>query len=106
MEVIESWGRPSPTALCELWLLEACLDEPYPSVGAMVQTGAELTPGALFCLVDFVSSIGSGQEQSGVLQQMAWQVEALGLHKKATANLYPTHEQASPLAAAFFYMDS
>jgi len=62
--------------------------------------------GALFCLVDFSLSIGSAQEQCDVMQQMAWQVEALGLHKKATAHLYPLHEQASPLAAAFFYQDS
>lgn len=63
-------------------------------------------PGALFCLVDYASGNGGAQEHCDLMKEMAWQMEGLGLHRRATVNLYPPAELTGPLAAAFFYQDS
>lgn len=41
-----------------------------------------------------------------LLEQMAWQVRELGLHKIATSQLYPPQDMVQPLTAAFVYTDT
>jgi hypothetical protein len=62
--------------------------------------------GALFCLSSYVTPHGGLQDMRDILEQMAWQVKELGLHRIATSKLYPPHDMVQHLTAAFVYTDT
>jgi hypothetical protein len=41
-----------------------------------------------------------------ILEQMAWQVKELGLHRIQTSQLYPPQDLVQHLTAAFVYTDT
>lgn len=68
--------------------------------------GCALTrSGALFCLSSYATPHGGLEDMRDLLEQMAWQVRELGLHKIATSQLYPPQDMVQPLTAAFVYTD-
>lgn len=85
---LASWNRPSLVALCE----SPAGDQ-------------KLTLGALFYLIPFSIGMGGPAESKDLLQQMAWQVKELGLHRRQTASLYQPHDQVGALFSAFFYTE-
>jgi len=50
-------------------------------------------------------ALGGPGETKDLLDQWAWHVRALGLHHRATAELYQPSEQVGKLFSAIFYMD-
>ncbi|GMK58681.1 hypothetical protein CspeluHIS016_0601230 [Cutaneotrichosporon spelunceum] len=60
---------------------------------------------ALFYLIPFSIGMGGPAETKDLLQQMAWQVKELGLHRRETASLYQPHDQVGALFSAFFYAE-
>lgn len=50
-------------------------------------------------------ALGGPAETKDLLDQWAWQVRELGLHHRATAELYQPSEQVGKLFSAIFYMD-
>lgn len=65
-----------------------------------------INAGALFCLSSYATPHGGLQDMRDLLEQMAWQVRELGLHKIATSQLYPPQDMVQPLTAAFVYTDT
>jgi hypothetical protein len=62
--------------------------------------------GALFCLSSYATPHGGLHDMKDLLEQMAWQVRELGLHKIATSQLYSPQDMVQPLTAAFVYTDT
>lgn len=63
-----------------------------------------LVQGALFYLVPYTLGMGGWAETKDLLQQWAWQIKELGLHRQDTASLYAPHE-VGQLFFAYFYTD-
>lgn len=58
---------------------------------------------ALFYLTPFTIEMGGPAETKDLVSQMAWHIRELGLHRQATAALYPPQDQV--IFAAFFYTE-
>jgi hypothetical protein len=66
----------------------------------------ELISGALFCLTTYIQINGGSGEHGEVLALAAWQIRALGLHRRETAQLYAPQDMSEPLLQSYCYSET
>lgn len=54
----------------------------------------------------YVQIHGGASEHAEVLRLAAWQIKALGLHRRETAQLYPPQDMGGPLLMAYCYSET
>lgn len=62
--------------------------------------------GALFSMVMWVQIHGGAAEYREITSHWAWQIRNLGLHKQATAQLYPPQDMSETLLATYCFSET